>query len=257
MAAEIILDSGHGGFDNGAAYRDRKEKDEALKLALAVGKKLEADGYPVLYTRTEDVYQSPYQKAEIANQTDGDYFISFHRNYSMEDNLYQGVQALVYDKGNSAAVKLGESMNRELEQTGFKNLGIEAIPDLIVLRETDMPAVLMEIGFMNHDEDNQIFDEKFQEVVQAIVNGIEAAIPVQAQEQRQTGHFFVQTGLFKYDVNAAYQLERLQMLGFEGMIHYEKPYYGVWVGWVESLEAAVELQNQLRENGYSTFIVES
>ena len=48
MAVKIILDAGHGGFDNGASYMGRAEKDDALRLALAVGEKLEQDGYDVL-----------------------------------------------------------------------------------------------------------------------------------------------------------------------------------------------------------------
>lgn len=255
MAGEIIIDSGHGGFDNGASYRERKEKEDTLKLALAVGQRLEQDGYPVIYTRMEDIYQSPYQKAEMANQTEGAYFISFHRNYSVEDNLYQGVQALIYDPSKTQARLLGENINRELESAGFKNLGVEAIPELIVLRETKMPAVLMEVGFINSDGDNAILDEKFQEVVEAIVRGIEGAVPMQIQAKGQGDRYYVQTGRFQYDVNAAYQLERIQMLGFEGVLHYREPYYCVWAGWVETLEEAVELQEQLRENGYSTLIV--
>lgn len=255
MAGEIIIDSGHGGFDNGASYRERKEKDDTLKLALAVGQRLEQDGYPVIYTRTEDIYQSPYQKAEMANKTDGAYFISFHRNYSVEDDLYQGVQALIYDPSKEQARRLGENINRELESVGFKNLGVDAIPDLIVLRETKMPAVLMEIGFINSEADNAILDGKFQETVEAIVRGIEGTVPLQMQANRENNRYYVQTGLFKYDVNAAYQLERMQMLGFEGILHYREPYYCVWAGYVETLEEAVELQNQLRENGYSTLIV--
>ncbi|MEI3339238.1 MAG: N-acetylmuramoyl-L-alanine amidase [Eubacterium sp.] len=128
---------------------------------------------------------------------------------------------------------------------GFQNLGIEEVPGLIVLRETDMPAVLMEVGFLNSDIDNQIFDEKFDAIADAIAAGIEESIPLSAQELPSA--YFVQTGLFKYDVNAAYQLERLQILGFDGQIHYEKPYYGVWVGNSKTLDQAVSLQNQLTQ----------
>ncbi|MCU6762590.1 Sporulation-specific N-acetylmuramoyl-L-alanine amidase [uncultured Roseburia sp.] len=255
MAVQIILDAGHGGFDNGAVFRERNEKDEVLRLALAVGEKLEQAGYPVGYTRTEDIYESPYQKAQRANEMGGQFFISFHRNSAIEDNLYQGVQALVCDMENEESVMLGENINREMEKLGFRNLGTEAIPDLIVLKNTQMPAVLVEIGFINSEEDNELFDTKFEEIVQAAVNGIELTLPVKVQEVETTHRFFVQTGLFKYDVNAAYQLERLQILGFDGTIHYEEPYYGVWVGSTQTLEEAVDLQNQLRENGYSTFIV--
>ena len=254
LAADIILDAGHGGFDSGASYMGRAEKDDVLRLTLAVGEKLQQKGYNVYFTRTSDVYQSPYEKAELANEAQGKYFISFHRNSGMEDNLYSGVQSLVYQE-NETVSRIAGNINAQLERAGFQNLGIEEIPGLVVLRETDMPAVLVEIGFLNSDMDNQIFDEKFDQIVQAIVTGIEESIPVSAQEVPD--RYFVQTGLFKYDVNAAYQLERLQMQGFSGQIHYEKPYYGVWVGHSRTLDEAVQLQNDLKKNGYTTLIVSS
>ena len=57
MAYSIMLDAGHGGQDPGAVYKGRQEKDDNLKLALAVGKILEDNGINVSYTRTTDVYQ--------------------------------------------------------------------------------------------------------------------------------------------------------------------------------------------------------
>ena len=57
--------------------RKEKEKDDNLALTLAVGKILEDNGVDVVYTRTEDVYQTPFEKARIANQSGADYFISF------------------------------------------------------------------------------------------------------------------------------------------------------------------------------------
>ena len=116
MAVDIILDAGHGGFDNGATYRGRAEKDDVLRLTLDVGRQLEKDGYSVAYIRTEDVYESPYRKAEKANQTGGDIFISFHRNSGVEENLYNGVQALVYSTEGKEAVALGEAINENLEK---------------------------------------------------------------------------------------------------------------------------------------------
>lgn len=77
MAYSIMLDAGHGGQDPGAVYKGRQEKDDNLKLALAVGKILEDNGINVSYTRTTDVYQTPFEKAQLANQAGVDYFISF------------------------------------------------------------------------------------------------------------------------------------------------------------------------------------
>ena len=66
MAYKIVLDAGHGGEDPGAVYKDRKEKDDNLKLTLAVGKILEENGVDVVYTRTTDIYQTPFEKAKAA-----------------------------------------------------------------------------------------------------------------------------------------------------------------------------------------------
>ena len=65
MAYKIVLDAGHGGEDPGAVYKDRKEKDDNLKLTLAVGKILEENGVDVVYTRTTDVYQTPLKKRKL------------------------------------------------------------------------------------------------------------------------------------------------------------------------------------------------
>ena len=75
--ATIMLDAGHGGYDSGAVYGDRYEKNDTLSLVLAVGTILENNGVDVLYTRTTDVYQSPNEKAGIANRSDADTLFPF------------------------------------------------------------------------------------------------------------------------------------------------------------------------------------
>ena len=98
MPYTIMLDAGHGGRDSGAVYNGRQEKDDSLALTLAVGELLQERGVDVLYTRTMDVYESPYQKAMEANAAGADFFISIHRNSSPEANTYSGVESLVYNK---------------------------------------------------------------------------------------------------------------------------------------------------------------
>ncbi|MFR8813878.1 MAG: N-acetylmuramoyl-L-alanine amidase [Lachnospiraceae bacterium] len=177
MSKTIIIDPGHGGFDPGAVYENRKEKDDNLRLALAVGQELQNAGYQIIYTRTDDRYDSPYDKAQIANSAGGDLFLSFHRNFAETPDLYQGVQALVYDK-NPLALRVAKNVNEELESIGFKNLGIESRKELVVLRRTSMPAVLLEVSFINSAEDNRLFDEKFDAIANAIATGVERALPL-------------------------------------------------------------------------------
>ena len=124
MAYKIVVDSGHGGEDPGAVYPGRQEKEDTLRLALEVGRLLEAGGQDVVYTRTTDVYQTPFEKAQIANREEADYFISIHRNSSPRPNQYQGVETLIYDK-SGIKLKMAEAINGALEEVGFRNRGVK------------------------------------------------------------------------------------------------------------------------------------
>ena len=68
------LQSAHGGRDPGAVYNGRQEKIDTLSLTLAIGQILQERGIDVLYTRTTDIYESPYQKAMEANEAGVDFF---------------------------------------------------------------------------------------------------------------------------------------------------------------------------------------
>lgn len=167
----VALDAGHGGANPGAVYEGRKEKDDALALVFDVGSILEANGVDVFYTRVDDLYEPPIKKAQDANEANADYFVSIHRNSSYFPNQYSGVESLVYNRFGKAA-EMAEYINEELEEVGFTNQGVNERPNLAVLNKTNMPAVLVEVGFINTDEDNQLFDDKRQEVANAIANGI-------------------------------------------------------------------------------------
>lgn len=167
----VVIDAGHGGNNPGAVYRGRQEKDDTLKLSLAVGRILEQNGVDVYYTRTEDVYESPVQKAMEGNAVGADYFVSIHRNSSTYPNQYTGVDTLVYSRYGEAA-RLAENINTRLRQVGFINQGVSQRPELAVLRRTQMPTVLVEVGFLNTDADNSLFDQRFDDIAQAIADGI-------------------------------------------------------------------------------------
>lgn len=76
-AKSVIIDAGHGGAEPGAMFEGRKEKDDTLRLALAVGEILENNGIRVMYTRTTDVYDTPLEKAMIANGSGADFSYPF------------------------------------------------------------------------------------------------------------------------------------------------------------------------------------
>ncbi len=167
----VILDAGHGGSDFGATYEGRKEKDDTLALTIAIGDILASNNIPVLFTRTTDIYETPAQKAAESNASDADYFISIHRNSSPIPNQYTGIESLVYNRYSTAA-DIAQNINRNLEAIGFINQGINERKNLAVLRRTRMPAVLVEVGFINNDSDNALFDSRFDDIAQAIADGI-------------------------------------------------------------------------------------
>lgn len=251
MAVKIMLDAGHGGYDNGASLGSRTEKNDALRLTLAVGQILQEDGYDVEYTRTTDVYDSPFEKAQMANRSGADYFVSIHRNASPNPNTYSGVETLVYNDSGIKA-QMARNINAELGKLGFADLGVEERPRLVVLRRTKMPAILIEAGFINTDADNKRFDDRFEDIAEAIARGIEKTIGGNSGKKTV---YRVQTGLFKDPGNAQYLLQRLLEDGFRARVVYKNPYYAVLVGNEGTVGQAVEIQERLRRDGYDTLVV--
>lgn len=262
MAITIAIDPGHGGSDPGAVYNGRQEKDDNLNLALAVGSLLTQDGYNVVYTRTTDVYNSPTEKARLANQSGADYFVSFHRNSSPYANTYSGIETLVYNDSGVKA-QMARNVNREVAELGWSDLGVKERPNLAVLRRTKMPAILIEAGFINTDKDNQFFDSNFDQLAKAIARGIEQTVAGRvgnaaggAASGTAPGKIYrVQTGLFRRYGNARFMLQDLVEDGFEAQIVESGEYFAVQVGNYTSLEDARKAQMQLRDLGYDTLIV--
>lgn len=259
MAYQIVIDAGHGGTtDPGATYNGRQEKDDNLRLALAVGEILSQNGVDVTYTRTEDIYQTPFEKAQIGNNADADFFISFHRNSSPTPGQYSGVETLVYDKSGEK-LDMAENINGALGEIGFRNLGVKARPGLVVLRRTKMPALLIETGFINTEKDNALFDAQFEEIAQAIAYAILGTLDenlVNSEEKDPEILYRVQTGSFRRKENADRLLYELEDQGFPAFLLNQDGFYRVQVGAFRQLSNAVKMEQRLRSAGYSTWITQ-
>ena len=253
--AKIAIDAGHGGADPGAVYQGRQEKDDNLKLALAVGERLQNNGLDVYYTRTEDIYQTPYQKAMAANESGADFLVSLHRNSSEYPNQYTGVETLIYDK-NGEKAEIAEDINEELENIGFRNNGVKIRPGLVILRRSKMPAVLVESGFINSEEDNRLFDEEFDRIADGIADAILKNFSLTGEEEteQEETYYRVQTGAYRNRENAVRQQEKLTEEGYPAFLLERDGYYLVQVGAFRKLENAVRMEAELRENGYQTYI---
>ena len=168
----ICIDAGHGGKDSGAVWGDRMEKDDALNLALKVAEQVEALGQRALLTRDDDSYPYFGERADIANNADADVFVSLHRN-SFEGA--KGVEIWISYKASSDTVEFAEDLLSLLEDVGIsKNRGVKkgtvADPkdDYYVNKLTNMTSCIVELGFIQSDEDNRLYDENMDAYAKAI-----------------------------------------------------------------------------------------
>ena len=288
MATKIVVDAGHGGSNPGAVYQGRRESDDALRLAMAVGRILEENGYDVSYTRTTDTTQSVGQKAAIANEEGADLFVSIHRNAAEYPGKYSGVQTLIYDD-SGIKKEMAQNINANLERLGFRNAGVSIRPNLVVLNSTQMPALLVEAGFIDSTTDNQLFDSRFQAIAQGIADGIMETLenqnvsgggnmtgnsmgnnmgnnmmgngqncPVCPSMPEGTGPeqelYRVQAGAFCDRQNADNLLSLLENDGFPAYIIYQDGLYKVQVGAYSRLSNAIAMEREVRQKGYNTYI---
>ena len=169
--AKVVLDAGHGGYDSGAVNGDRYEKDDNLRMAKAVGDILQANGVNVIYTRTGDEYVSLSQRVSTANASDADMFVSFHRNSSTNQDA-TGFENYVAPNATSKSQQWARTVYDDVANTNvFANRGLKEA-NYYVLRNTRMPAMLLELGFLSNSGDNEKFDANFNTLAQAIADGI-------------------------------------------------------------------------------------
>ena len=251
MAYTIVIDPGHGGSDWGATYEGRKEKDDNLRLALAVGRILQNNGVDVEYTRTDDVYNTPLEKAMMGNNAGADFFVSFHRNATGTPQKSTGVETLVYDDSGIKA-EMARNINRELANLGFLNRGVIERPNLVVLKRTKMPAILIETGFIDNEQDNAKFDAQFNEIASAIAEGILETLDMGTLTERPL--YKVQVGAYEDKDNADRLVSSLQSRGFDPYVIYQNGMYKVQVGAYANLSNAAAMENRIRDAGYPTFI---
>lgn len=289
---KVIIDAGHGGQEPGAVYEGRQEKEDALQLAFDVGNALERRGISVSYTRVSDVYDSPYEKAAMANASDADIFLSIHRNAMPVPGTASGVENLVYEDSGTAGA-LGRNIGEALAEAGWTDLGVKERPGLVVLRNTKIPAVLVEVGFINNEKDNEFLDANMAATADAIADGVlktfreldeaekagrpggETGQPAEgtgrpAEETGRPGGetsrpagernpssdlYVVQTGVYRQRKNAEAELLELRELGCPAYLTAKNGLFYVQAGAFRNLDNAVRMEQSLRRLGYGTVIL--
>ena len=149
--------------------------------------------------------------------------------------------------------KKAENILGALGEAGFREIGVKERPGLVVLRRTRMPALLIETGFINSDEDNKLFDEKFNEIAQGIADAILGTLDEETVQEPL--YYRVQTGVFRKRENADRMLYQLLEKGYPSFILHEDGFYKVQTGAYQQIGNAVNMEQRLRDDGYSTITV--
>ena len=194
----IVVDPGHGGARPGAVYPNAEgvdiiERDLTLAISLKLRDRLLEAGYNVVMTRETDIDVDLYERAEIANAVNADLFVSVHCNASGTVPTYQGIYTYYFPDS-----KRGEKLARTIQPplcalTGAIDRGVSKA-NFVVLRETEMCAVLVETGFMSNVEElTRLCDPEYQEkVAWGIAEGVIQYLngpyvePEEPQESRES-----------------------------------------------------------------------
>ncbi len=179
MATKIFIDAGHGGPDPGAVGNGVIEQAVNLNVANELARLLRAGGYQVMQyrtTRDENVLSNKNadltNRANMADNWGADYFISIHTNSSPNPSA-NGFEAYVYRLGGQAEALAQSIVSSVVRQLGSKDNGVRQA-NFAVLRRTNMPATLLELGYLtNPTEALNLNSPAWQRAVaKAIYDGI-------------------------------------------------------------------------------------
>ena len=183
----IVIDPGHGGFDPGAQRGEFKEKEITLAISQKLNQQLSKAGAMVILLRDSDEAlsdsnskgslserkrQDLSRRVEKANAAKADLFISIHANADPSPR-WRGAQTF-YNQSSPEAILLAESIQQELT-TSLGNTNRKALSGhYFIIDKTNMPAVIVEVGFLSNPEEARLLSEPDyqQRVATAIFKGI-------------------------------------------------------------------------------------
>ena len=175
-AVTVVLDAGHGGTQSGCEFDGVLEKDITLAVTLSLKEKLEESGINVVLTRADDQHVSLDERCAIANASNADLFVSIHCNSYTDDISIKGFEGYYYqDTDGKKLAELILSAAGNYPSIKTRNVKEE---NYQVLRETEVPAVLLEIGYLsNAAERADLQSSEYQNTLaQAIFEGISAML---------------------------------------------------------------------------------
>ncbi len=182
----VVIDAGHGGKDSGATNKGLKlyEKNLNLDIAKAIEKRLSNLGINVIMTRTNDTFLELYERSAIANSKGADLFVSVHNDTSQGNGDGAHIIHSVHDKNSGMSKTLATNIGNSIKSNTTQNLkkyspiwsryNSKKNDDYYsVIRQTQMPAVIVEHAFMNNNDIQAVDTPKKRTIMgNAVADGI-------------------------------------------------------------------------------------
>ena len=266
----VVIDPGHGGKDHGklASSSDLKpEKSLNLDIAKKLGQYIESNlsNVTVIYTRTDDSYPTLDDRVDLANSKKADYFISIHCNGSPNSSSAKGTETHINSWDNKKSLNLAKTIEQEFKSRAKrKSRGIKTSADrhhsLQVLKETKMPSVLVEAGFMsNPDEEKYLNSTYGQEIIaSAIFRAFRTYITKQHPnitftEPQEEGPFYrvqIMSSIDKVDTTIP-EFKKLNKTVTRVEVESSSMYkYKYLIGKTKDKKEAKKVMKYARENGF-------
>ncbi|MCY7919287.1 N-acetylmuramoyl-L-alanine amidase [Bacillus vallismortis] len=250
---KIFIDPGHGGSDPGATGNGLQEKTLTLQIAFALRTILtnEYEGVSLLLSRTSDQYVSLSDRTNAANNWGADFFLSIHINAGggtgFESYIYPGVGAPTTTYQSAIHSKV-------IQAVDFGDRG-KKTANFHVLRESAMPALLTENGFIDTVADaNKLKTNSFiQSLARGHANGLEQAFSL--KKTSGSGLYKVQIGAFKVKANADSLANRAEAKGFDTIVLLKNGFYKVQIGAFSSKANADDLAARANSAGFDAIVI--
>ena len=257
---KLYLDPGHGGSDPGAVGNGLREKDITLDIAQKIQSILTKnyENVKVKMSRTGDTSKSLSQRTNEANSWGADYYLSIHCNSfngsakGYEDYIHSALSdssttAKYQDIVHSEVMKLNQLQDRGQKKANFH-----------VLRESNMPALLTENGFIDNAQDAALMKQSSwrQKVAQGHANGVAKAFNLQRKQENDSGAIYkVIAGSFKSKENADERVSFLRSKGIDSYVDTISISGGTWyrvqAGAFSSRENAEKRLDEVKKAGIS------
>ncbi|MCA0171324.1 N-acetylmuramoyl-L-alanine amidase [Bacillus sp. RAR_GA_16] len=260
----VVIDPGHGGSDPGATYKNFQEKNFNLAISQMVHDRLLSKyQVEVVLTRETDKTVELKKRTDLSNAIKADFFLSIHNNASggsgFETFIYNGqvpnetiqLQTTIHNKIADNILKKYKILDRGKKRANF-----------FVLRETKMNALLIEVLFVDNDQDLKLLTNPsfIMDISSVIADATAQALklPVKSKPIEDTLYKVI-AGSFRDRENAEEHLSKLIQKGFGGFIFStvvdKKTFYRVQVGAFREKNNAEDLVGKLTKAGFDSFIL--